>query len=110
MDHRMVFEAVLGASRPTNECSVTELLAYETLSETDWAIPSGDYTFIPNVYIDISEHLETKLTAMAFYNSQLKPVPNTRSLESLKSLARLRGGTVGVQFAEAFMLVRQIEK
>ena len=58
---------------------------------------------------NISAYLDLKLQAMQCYSSQLKPFPHTRSLESLKALARLRGGTVSPEAAEAFVLVRQID-
>ncbi len=108
-DHIKVYTASLVATRPINKCSVRRLLSYETLSETDWAPPTGDNAFIPTVFIDISAQLEAKLAAMRCYASQLKPLPSARSLESLSALARLRGGTVGVEAAEAFMLIRHIE-
>ena len=108
-DHRAVHLATLVAARPINECPVRRLLCYEALSETEWASPSGDNAFIPTVFMDISEYLPRKLEAMACYASQLKQPPHSRSLETIKALARLRGGTVGVEAAEAFMLVREIE-
>lgn len=108
-DHAQVYRAALVAMRPINGCSVQRILAYETLSETDWAIPSSESAFVPTVFVDITDYLEQKLHAMECYRSQLKAFPHTRSLESLKALARLRGGTVNREAAEAFMLVRQIE-
>lgn len=107
-DHRIVFDATLVATRPINEYPVRKLLCYETLSETEWAPPFGDDAFIPTVFVDISNYLECKLQAMACYRSQLKDPPHSRSLQSIQALARLRGGTVGVSAAEAFMLVRDI--
>lgn len=108
VDHRVIFTAALVAARPINHCPVKRILAYETLSETDWAAPFGDDTFIPTVFTDISHTLERKLDAMRCFASQLKPFPNSRSIEALSSLARLRGATSGVQAAEAFHLIREI--
>ena len=107
-DHRCVYRATLVAARPIDNCSVNRLLCYETLSETEWAPPSADDAFIPTVFVDISQHLEVKLQAAACYRSQLKDPPHPRSLEALKAQARLRGSTVGLSAAEAFMLVREI--
>jgi LmbE family N-acetylglucosaminyl deacetylase len=109
-DHAKVHAAALVAARPVNGCSVNQLLCYETLSETDWGIPSGENAFVPTVFVNISDFLEQKLKAMQCYRSQLKSFPDTRSLESLRALARLRGGTVSVDAAESFMLIRQVEK
>lgn len=107
-DHRAVFYATLVAARPINGSPVRRVLCYETLSETDWAPPTAEAAFTPNVFVDISDYLELKLQAMACYRSQLKEPPHTRSLRSLEALARLRGGTISVHAAEAFMLVREI--
>jgi LmbE family N-acetylglucosaminyl deacetylase len=97
------------ASRPVNNCPVKEIYAYETLSETDWAIPFGSDVFIPNVYEDISEVFEKKINAMASYKSQIKPFPNSRSIIALESLAKMRGATVGCNYAESFALIRLIK-
>jgi LmbE family N-acetylglucosaminyl deacetylase len=107
-DHQAVYEAALVAARPINDCPVRTILSYETLSETEWAAPAGDQVFIPTVFVDISEHLERKLEAMACYQTQLRPAPHPRSLQTIEALARLRGATVGLAAAEAFQLVRQI--
>jgi len=110
IDHRAVYLASLVAVRPVNACPVRRVLCYETLSETDWAPPRPDQTFVPTVFVDISEHLTRKLEALACYQSQLRPFPNPRSPDAVEALARLRGSTVGVAAAEAFVLVRQIDR
>ncbi len=107
-DHQAVYQAALVASRPINGCPVRRLLCYETLSETDWASPFGNSTFTPTVFVDISDYLGRKLEAMQCYRTQLKAPPHSRSLQSLEALARVRGGTVSMEAAEAFMLVREI--
>jgi LmbE family N-acetylglucosaminyl deacetylase len=110
IDHQAVYQAALVAARPINHCSVKQILAYETLSETEWAPPTVDAAFIPTVFVDITHYLDDKLQAMACYQSQLKQPPHPRSLQSIEALARLRGATVGLPAAEAFMLVREIVK
>ena len=104
-DHQLVHESALVAARPnSNKYQPIQIMAYETLSETEWSF----VPFIPNVFIDISEHLDEKINAMKFYKSQLKEFPHSRSIESIKSLARFRGGTINVKYAEAFMLIRHV--
>jgi LmbE family N-acetylglucosaminyl deacetylase len=107
-DHRAVFQAALVAARPIGEQSVRRLLSYETLSETEWSAPIGEEAFLPNVFIDIAEYLEKKKQAMAAYRSQLKEFPHPRSLQSMESLARVRGGTAGFTAAEAFQMIREL--
>jgi LmbE family N-acetylglucosaminyl deacetylase len=110
VDHRVVFDAALVAARPQNGMSVRKILAYETLSETDWVNPTGGAVFAPNYYVGLTEQqLETKLNAMNVFKSQLREFPHPRSLVSLEALARLRGGCVGRVAAEAYVLVRSIQ-
>lgn len=107
-DHREVFDAALVCARPSGPASPRAVYAYETLSETNWNAPYLAPGFAPNVFVDISAHLETKVEAMSCYASQLRPFPHERSLEALRALARLRGATIGSEAAEAFVLVREI--
>lgn len=106
-DHGLVFDAAMVAVRPRPGAAVKKVLCYETLSETEWAAPSVENAFIPNVYVDLSETLEIKFKAMSEYRSELKEYPHPRSLEAISSLAKLRGSTIGVEAAEAFMLIRE---
>lgn len=108
-DHQMVSEAAMVAVRPKHEHRVRAVYAYETLSETEWNIPSTANAFIPTVYRDISRHLEAKKQALAFFATQIQPFPNPRSTEAVEALARYRGSTVGARAAEAFVLIRAID-
>ena len=108
-DHHLVFAATLVATRPQPALRIRKVLCYEVLSETEWGVPSVENAFIPNVYVDISETLETKLKAMSEYKSELKEFPHPRSLEAISALAKVRGAAAGVKAAEAFMLVREVQ-
>jgi LmbE family N-acetylglucosaminyl deacetylase len=108
-DHKAIFDAAMVASRPVGDYSVKTIFAYETLSETEWAYPFAGESFVPNVYEKVSiEAFEKKLEAMKCYKSQLRPFPNSRSLEALEALAKFRGSTITRDRAEAFMLIRGI--
>ncbi len=109
-DHRVVYNASIVAGRPVAGSTVKNIYAYETLSETEWAAPFGDDAFIPTHFVDVTGSFENKLKAMACFKSQLKPLPNSRSLEAIEALAKFRGATVGVKRAEAFMTVRTVER
>lgn len=108
MDHYMVSHSAMVAMRPIGDFKVKEIYAYETLSETEWNIPSVENAFIPNVWVDITEFIEKKKQAMACYKSQIQEPPHPRSNEIIEALARLRGSTIGVPYAESFMLIRKI--
>lgn len=107
-DHFVVSHCAMVAMRPIGEHIVKEIYAYETLSETEWNIPSVENAFIPNVWIDISDYIEVKLKAMNCYKSQLMQPPHPRSNEIIRSLSVVRGSTVNVAHAESFMLIRKI--
>jgi LmbE family N-acetylglucosaminyl deacetylase len=107
-DHRKVFEASLVAARPVGNFTVKAIYAYETLSETEWAAPFSDDAFIPNHFENISDTMSYKFEAMKCFKSQIRDFPSTRSLETIESLAKFRGSTVGFNRAEAFMTIRTI--
>lgn len=100
-DHRALHEAVMVACRPYAAPSVRSIRTFHTPSSTEWG--SG---FVPNLYVDISEHIDAKLAAMAFYADELRPEPHPRSLEYLRAQAMTWGAASGFRFAEAFMTVR----
>ena len=105
-DHSKVAYAGYVALRPylKSSSSVCRVLAYETLSETHLRPPYFSPPFIPNVYVDISKTLQTKLRAMSAYKSQLTKT-GPRSLKAIEALAHLRGEHIGVRAAEGFILL-----
>lgn len=105
-DHAVVAEAVMVAVRPPEAPWIKAVYMYETLSETGWHYPTAEKAFLPNVFADISDHIEKKVQALCLYETKLKPDPHPRSPEGIHALAKYRGGTMGVSYAEAFMCVR----
>lgn len=49
-----------------------------------------------------------KSKAVQFYQSQLQPFPNERSVEAVKALAVHSGAAAGFKAAESFILVRDL--
>lgn len=107
-DHQLVFQAAMVCSRPTDDDRPRRILAYETVSETDWYAAPLTPAFVPNVCVDISKHIEKKLEACAMYASQIQPAPHHRSVHALRALSIARGHAMGFKHAEAFMLVREL--
>jgi N-acetylglucosamine malate deacetylase 1 len=107
-DHKVAYLATLVATRPIGGFPVARVLCYETLSETEWGDVLTQSPFVPNVFHDITDHLEKKLTAMACYKSQLRDAPHPRNVEIVRMLAHVRGAVCGLDAAEAFCLVREI--
>lgn len=105
-DHRMVFDAVASCTKWFRYPFVKRILAYETLSETDFGL-GIDQGFRPNVFVDIEPYLDDKLHAMEIYASELGVYPFPRSHEAIRALATLRGAASGFMAAEAFELLRE---
>jgi len=109
IDHRVVHEAVITACRPQPNFYVRRLLAFETVSSTEWTPPGFYSNFSPNYFEDVSGFIELKLNALSEYKSEMKEWPHPRSLDNVKNLAKLRGSSVGVESAEAFILLRELK-
>ena len=109
-DHKKVADAAMVALRPYSAPFVRAIYAYETLSETGWNYPTADKAFIPNVYENITPYIDTKIHAMELYETKIAQAPHPRSAEGISALAKYRGGTVGVDYAEAFMCLRITNK
>ena len=104
-DHRIAHQAVMTICRPTPESSVKEIYAFEVMSSTEWN-SVGLAPFLPNLFVDISGYLHAKLKALEAYGLEMRPTPHSRSMEHLTALAQHRGHSVGVDAAEAFMVMK----
>ena len=69
IDHKLVSKATITASRPLPGSSIKELLFFETLSSTEFNYDLSDYFFRPNLFIDISLHIERKIEALQLSSS-----------------------------------------
>ena len=108
MDHVVTFRATLTATRPMAGQSVKRVYGYEVASSSEWAFQQFSPVFHPNVFVDISKTLETKIDAMQCYESEKRLFPHPRSPEALRTAACRWGSVVGLQAAEAFACVRDI--
>jgi LmbE family N-acetylglucosaminyl deacetylase len=108
LDHQLIFLSSLVAARPHQAEYPRRILAYETVSETNWNAPYVTPGFLPQVFVDIENTLDRKLQAMAMFASQVRPFPHERSIEALRALALVRGTRIHRSAAEAFVLVRDV--
>jgi len=108
MDHQITFRAVLTATRPLADCPVQEVYSFEVPSSTEWAFHQLQPPFRPNVFVDISSTIETKLRGLERYKGEQRPFPHPRSREALKAIARRWGSVAGMDYAEAFELIRSL--
>jgi LmbE family N-acetylglucosaminyl deacetylase len=109
-DHRAVFSAALSVLKAfyMRQLGVRRVLSYETLSSTEAAAPQAASAFVPNVYSDIGPFLERKLELMSLFETETQSELYPRGASAIRALARFRGATIGVEYAEAFMLIREV--
>ena len=106
-DHQVAAKAIMSCTKSFRNPFIKRILMYECISETEIAYPLPENTFVAHVYSDISDFLEKKIEIMKKYESEVQESPLPRSIDNLRALARFRGATVSVQYAEAFMLLRE---
>jgi len=100
-DHRDALYQALVACRP--QSGVRTIYSFETPSATDW---SGR-PFDPHHFVDIKATIEDKDHAMEAYESELRDYPHPRNIDSLDNRAAYWGQRVGVDYAEAFEVIRE---
>lgn len=111
IDHQRTFEAVITACRPMVNENVKTIITFETMSGTEWRASSDPKHFIPNFFIEIDEkNLESKIRAMESYIYEKRVYPHPRSPEALKIRAQMWGVANGLKYAEAFQIIRNINK
>ncbi|MBN2569181.1 MAG: PIG-L family deacetylase [Deltaproteobacteria bacterium] len=108
VDHAVTHRAVLTATRPMPSCLVKDIYAFEVPSSTEWAFSQFQPVFLPNMFVDIRDTLDIKIRAMQHYEGESRTFPHPRSPEALRSIAQNRGAMVGVEYAEAFCLIRSV--
>jgi N-acetylglucosamine malate deacetylase 1 len=114
IDHQITHRAVVTACRPYPGQTVRTLLFFEVPSSTDWQVAGMENTFQPDWFVDISDHLETesyldkKIQALEMYENEMCGFPHARSIEAVRSLARVRGAGVGLKAAEGFKIGRRL--
>lgn len=108
-DHEVVFKMTLACCKWFRFSGIKSIRAYETVSETNFNFNPIITNFRPNLFINISKQIEKKLSCIAIYKSEISDHPFPRSSESIKSLAKLRGSESGFPYAEAFLIIKQVE-
>lgn len=99
IDHRIVYQAVMTATRYKK----INIVSFEVNSSTELSsIP-----FNPNVFesVDPKKKWEALVTK---YRSEMRDDPHPRSKEKIFAQASYRGMQAGLEYAEAYKLVRLI--
>lgn len=109
-DHRIVFDAVWACTKSFRYPFVKQVLMFECISETEFAPALTERAFVPNYFVDITGFEDEKDEIMKIYDSEIGEHPFPRSIRNIRALATFRGATAGVKFAEAFQLLKFIDK
>ena len=107
-DHRKVFESSYSCTKSFRYSFIKKIYMIETLSETEFSPSTKEDNFIPNVFVDISEYMDKKLEIIKIFDSEIEEHPFPRSLRDIKALATFRGATAGCEYAESFVLLKEI--
>ena len=105
-DHRRIFEATQIATRPLPDASIKKIICYETPSSTEWGLES----FNPNFFVKIDKTIKKKMKAVNCYKNEIRKSPHPRSTESIIIRSQYWGNVVGVNHAESFIVLREIDK
>lgn len=108
VDHRVAHQAVMTACRPQPGFYVRAIYSFEVPSSTEWSSSAIGTPFCPTLFVDVTKYLERKIQALRFYTEEIHDFPHARSLKAVQAQALLRGVSVGVEAAEAFMVERQL--
>ncbi len=104
IDHYQTFFLTFVASRPNNDYTIKKLLSFEIPSSTDWGINQHGRLFCPNYFVDTHKYIKKKEKLLNCYKFELRKPPHPRSLKNIQALSLFRGGVVGLNFAEAFLV------
>jgi LmbE family N-acetylglucosaminyl deacetylase len=107
-DHKIIHRATLMATRPCASNYVQSVFAYEVLSSSEWTFTES---FEPNVFESLEPaHVELKWSALAAYETEIREFPFPRSREGIFAQAMLRGMQAGCAYAEAYKLIRMLQR
>lgn len=107
-DHKKIFEASYSCTKSFRYPFIKKIYMMETLSETEFAPNIKKEGFIPNTFVDISKYIEKKIKIMKVYKGEINKHPFPRSERSIRALATFRGSTSRCEFAESFILLKEI--
>jgi len=108
-DHKYIFDAAYSCTKSFRYTFINKIYMMETLSETEFSVSTKEESFTPNVFVDISNYIGRKIEIMKIYESEIGGHPFPRSERNIRALATYRGATSGCDYAESFMLLKEIK-
>lgn len=110
IDHQITHKAVMTATRPLSRTFVKKIYSFEIPSSTDFSFVRDKKRFFnPNFYVKVDKTIQKKLNLLKIYKEEIKKWPHPRSIKSIKNLAMYRGSQIGTKYAEAFLLIRELQ-
>ena len=106
IDHRAVYEATITAFRGMDKFNPVKIACYEVPSSSEWNPVKKN--FFANMFVDASEHYSKKLTALVVYQNERRNPPHPRSYENVMNVLKVNGASVGLRYAERFMIIREV--
>lgn len=107
-DHKHIFDAAYSCTKSFRNPFIRKIYMMETLSETEFSVSINENSFIPNMFVDISDYINKKIEVMKIYKEEVGKHPFPRSERNIRALATYRGATSGCNYAESFMLIKEI--
>lgn len=100
-DHQIVSKVVLAASRK----NIANIYFFEPI------IPGGitPYEFKSNYFVDITDTMEIKIKSVQAHKSQIQKF-GKGWIDAIYGRAKLRGFQISTEYAEAFQIVKMIDK
>ena len=102
-DHKSLAHILFAATRKNN----ISINLYEVM------IPGGinTYSFNPQYFVNISKYIDKKIEAIKSYKSVYDKNHSSYNqyFDTIKGRAKFRGGVIGVDYAEAFVIAKKIE-
>jgi len=102
-DHKNLANILFAVTRKNN----ISMNMYEAM------LPGGlnSHSFNPQYFVNISKYVDVKTEALKAYKSVFEKKKNTYSkyFDSIVGRAKFRGEVIGVDYAEAFVVVKRIE-
>ena len=105
IDHQIISECVITATRPVAKTSVKNIFSFEVLSSTDYTFGIKN-NFLPNHFECVDDFIKIKINALKKYKNEMRNFPHSRSLENVLNLSKLRGSQMFKKHAEAFILLK----
>ena len=107
VDHRQIYHATMIAIQKIRFKNIKKFFTFTIPSNFEWFSQSS---FIPNYFVNIKNENSAKIRAMKMYKHEIQKFPHPRSIRALNAIAEKWGSVSGLEKAEAFHLIMQVNR